>query len=46
MQQLYIEWVNKKVLLCIKGTPFDILGQTIMEKNIKKNAYIDQFAVQ
>ena len=36
MQLLYIEWVNKKVLLCTKGTIFDILGQTIMEKNIKK----------
>ena len=31
---LYIEWINKQVLLYSQGTIFSILRQTIMEKNI------------
>ena len=34
---IYIAWINNKILLIAQGTIFNVLGYTIMEKNIGKN---------
>ena len=33
----YIAWIHNKILLIAQGTIFNVLGYTIMEKNIGKN---------